>query len=118
MLDLPDEGEDKTLPRFPSAMSKPKQFDGRVGIYQLFVELIKLSEILGRILQGMYTPKAKKAGLEQGSDLIVKQLDEELTQWRFGFPAALKNAAFEDFDERKGHLAPVTGKQNKTNKQK
>ncbi|KAG1453307.1 hypothetical protein G6F56_007608 [Rhizopus delemar] len=112
VLDLPDEGEDKTLPRFPSAMSKPKQFDGRVGIYQLFVELIKLSEILGRILQGMYTPKAKKAGLEQGSDLIVKQLDEELTQWRFGFPAALKNAAFEDFDERKGHLAPVTARPN------
>ncbi|KAI9255517.1 fungal-specific transcription factor domain-containing protein [Sporodiniella umbellata] len=108
VLDLPEENEDKSLPRFPSAMSKPSQCDGRVGIFQLFVELIKLSEILGRILQGMYTPKAKKAGLEQGSDLIVKQLDDELTKWRFAFPAALKDAAFEDFDERKGYLAPAT----------
>ncbi|KAG1224297.1 hypothetical protein G6F35_004110 [Rhizopus arrhizus] len=108
VLDLPDEDEDTTLPRFPSAMYTPNQCDGRVGIYQLFVELIKLSEILGRMLQGLYTPKAKKVGLEHGSDLIVKQLDEELTQWRFGFPAALKRAAFEDFDEKKGYLAPVT----------
>ncbi|RCH83372.1 hypothetical protein CU097_003453, partial [Rhizopus azygosporus] len=108
VLDIPDESERDTFMRFPSATCNPRQVEGRVGIYQLFVELIKLSEILGRILQGLYTPKAKKLGLEQASDSIVKQLDEELTQWRFGFPVALKRAAFEDFDEKRGYLAPVT----------
>lgn len=91
-------------------MCRPKNSNGRVGIYQLFIELIKLSEILGRILQGLYTPKAKKVGLEQGSDAIVTQLDHQLTEWRFGFPEALQKADFEDFDESKGYLAPVTGK--------
>ncbi|KAI9485279.1 MAG: fungal-specific transcription factor domain-containing protein [Benjaminiella poitrasii] len=98
-------------PRFPSAMCQPasKQYlDEKVGIYQVFIELIKLSEILGRILQGLYTPKAKKVGLEQGSDAIVTQLDHELTEWRFGFPEALQKANFKDFDETKGYLAPVT----------
>ncbi|KAI8370961.1 fungal-specific transcription factor domain-containing protein [Blakeslea trispora] len=95
-------------PRFPSAMCRPKQVEGRVGIYQLFIELVKLSEILGRILQGLYTPKAKKVGLEQGSDTIVTQLDHQLTEWRFGFPEALQKANFEDFDESRGYLAPVT----------
>lgn len=97
-------------PRFPSAMCRPKKLEGRVGIYQLFIELIKLSEILGTILQGLYTPKAKKVGLEQGSDAIVTRLDHQLTEWRFGFPEALQKANFEDFDESKGYLAPVTGK--------
>ncbi|KAI7904471.1 fungal-specific transcription factor domain-containing protein [Cokeromyces recurvatus] len=98
-------------PRFPSAMSYPtnrEQLDGKVGIYQLFIELVKLSEILGKILQGLYTPKAKKVGLEQCSDAIVTQLDHELTEWRFGFPEALQKANFDDFDENKGYLAPVT----------
>lgn len=113
-MDEPDDeefncGSELSMPRFPSAMCRPKQSDGRVGIYQLFIELVKLSEILGRILQGLYTPKAKKVGLEQGSDAIVTQLDHQLTEWRFGFPEALQKAAFEDFDESKGYLAPVTG---------
>ncbi|RCH91478.1 hypothetical protein CU098_000168, partial [Rhizopus stolonifer] len=109
VLDEPDEEEGKDdLPRFPSAMCRPKQIEGRVGIYQLFIELVKLSEILGKILQGLYTPKAKKLGLEQGSDTIVTQLDHQLTEWRFGFPKALQKANFEDFDEDKGYLAPVT----------
>ncbi|KAI8095243.1 fungal-specific transcription factor domain-containing protein [Thamnidium elegans] len=99
---------ERTIPKFPSAMCRPKHSNGRVGIYQLFIELIKLSEILGRILQGLYTPKAKKVGLEQGSDAIVTQLDHQLTEWRFGFPEALQKADFEDFDESKGYLAPVT----------
>lgn len=116
VLDEPDQEEiditngSPALPRFPSAMCRPKKSTGRVGIYQLFLELIKLSEILGRILQGLYTPKAKKVGLEQGSDAIVTQLDHQLTEWRFGFPEALQKADFEDFDESKGYLAPVTGK--------
>ncbi|GAA5810491.1 hypothetical protein MFLAVUS_003913 [Mucor flavus] len=109
VLDEEEAGKlEPTIPRFPSAMCRPKNSNGRVGIYQLFIELIKLSEILGRILQGLYTPKAKKVGLEQGSDAIVTQLDHQLTEWRFGFPEALQKADFEDFDESKGYLAPVT----------
>lgn len=117
VLDEPDEDQatldPSTEARFPSAMCRPKQqhSNAKVGIYQLFIELIKLSEILGRILQGLYTPKAKKVGLEQGSDAIVTQLDHQLTEWRFGFPEALQKADFEDFDESRGYLAPVTGKQ-------
>ncbi|KAI8979718.1 fungal-specific transcription factor domain-containing protein [Mycotypha africana] len=114
ILDEPDDDDisldlSDTEPRFPSAMCRPSQTAGNVKIYQLFLELIKLAEILGRILQGLYTPKAKKIGLQQGSDAIVTQLDHELTEWRFGFPEALKKANFEDFDEKKGYLAPVTG---------
>ncbi|CAO0799435.1 unnamed protein product [Mucor circinelloides] len=114
VLDEPDEDQatldPSTEARFPSAMCRPKQqqSNAKVGIYQLFIELIKLSEILGRILQGLYTPKAKKVGLEQGSDAIVTQLDHQLTEWRFGFPEALQKADFEDFDESRGYLAPVT----------
>ncbi|KAI8880203.1 hypothetical protein K501DRAFT_275782 [Backusella circina FSU 941] len=110
ILDIPETDQDDVLPRFPSAMCKPSNVaDGkRVGIYELFIQLVKLSEILGRILQGLYTPKARKVGLEQGSDAIVTQLDHELTEWRFGFPKALQDAEFEDFDESRGYLAPVT----------
>lgn len=120
VLDEPDNPSAASLnePRFPSAMCRPKKTTaGKVGIYQLFVELIKLSEILGRILQGLYTPKAKKVGLEQGSDAIVTNLDHQLTEWRFGFPEALQKANFEDFDESKGYLAPVTGKKNKNKRE-
>ncbi|KAI8975002.1 fungal-specific transcription factor domain-containing protein [Pilobolus umbonatus] len=104
-LDIPTSEKDDMPTRFPSAILKPPKIEGRVGIYQLFIELIKLSEILGRILQGLYTPKAKKIGMEKGSALIVTRLDHELTEWRYGFPQALKAANFGDVDE--GHLAPV-----------
>ncbi|KAI7892918.1 fungal-specific transcription factor domain-containing protein [Mucor mucedo] len=109
VLDEEDDNDfGPSSPRFPSAMCRPKKLEGRVGIYQLFIELIKLSEILGTILQGLYTPKAKKVGLERGSDAIVTRLDHQLTEWRFGFPDALQKANFEDFDESTGYLAPVT----------
>ncbi|KAG0167090.1 Transcriptional activator of fatty acid utilization [Apophysomyces sp. BC1034] len=107
VLDEPELNTQEKDPRFPSAAYRPTSVEGRVEIYQLFIQLVKLSEILGRILQGLYTPKAQRISHDQGSDAIVTRLDHELTEWRFGFPKALQRANFDDFDENKGYLAPV-----------
>ena len=83
---------------------------GRAGIYELFIQLIKLSEILGHILQALYTPRASRISRKYGWDQIVTRLDYELTEWRFGFPAALERINYEDFDEINGYFAPTIGK--------
>lgn len=115
VLDEPSEN-DTAQPRFPSASYRPEDtpLDDKVEIYQLFIQLVKLSEILGRILQGLYTPKARKLGSTQGSDAVVTRLDHELTEWRFAFPKELERANFADFDEAKGYLAPTVGKRTRT----
>ncbi|KAG2236790.1 hypothetical protein INT48_006974 [Thamnidium elegans] len=61
-----------------------------IPIYQPFVQLVKLSEILGRILQGLYTPLAKKHSEKHGSDAIVTYLDNALSEWRAALPPALQ----------------------------
>lgn len=109
VMDEPDENDNSPGPRFPSATGKPENASEKVEIYQLFIQLARLAEILGRILQGLYTPKAQRLGREQGSDAIVTRLDHELTEWRFGFPKALQQARFDDFDENTGYLSPVIG---------
>ncbi|OAD66390.1 fungal-specific transcription factor [Phycomyces blakesleeanus NRRL 1555(-)] len=108
VLDLPKELDGKEITRFPSATYQPASIEGRVEFYQLFVQLVKLSEILGRILQGLYTPKAQKVSHDHGSDAIVSMLDHELTEWRFAYPKALESAHFDDFNEKDGYLAPVS----------
>lgn len=110
VLDEPEDEEDDATPRFPSATFRPESIQGETEFYQLFIQLIKLSEILGRILQGLYTPRAQQYSIMQGSDAIVTQLDHELTQWRFGFPKALENTNFRDFDDQKGYFASSIGK--------
>ncbi|KAI9336593.1 hypothetical protein BD770DRAFT_415773 [Pilaira anomala] len=55
------------LPRFPSLTEKVAS---------------KLSEILGQILQGLYTPQAKKHSAKHGSYAIVAYLDDALSKWR------------------------------------
>ncbi|ORX60723.1 hypothetical protein DM01DRAFT_1332845 [Hesseltinella vesiculosa] len=107
VMDEPDQGEVIDGPRFPSATRKPDHAGDHVQVYQLFIQLIKLSEILGQILQGLYTPKAQRVSHEQGSDAIVTHLDDALTKWRFGFPKALQSAQFADFDENNGYQSPV-----------
>ncbi|KAI9008784.1 fungal-specific transcription factor domain-containing protein [Phycomyces nitens] len=108
VLDLPKELDGKDITRFPSATYQPASIEGRVEFYQLFIQLVKLSEILGRILQGLYTPKAQKVSHDHGSDAIVSMLDHELTEWRFAYPKALESSNFEDFNEKDGYLAPVS----------
>jgi len=56
----------------------------------MFLQLAKLSEIIGQILQGLYTTKAKQLSYIQGSDNLVTRLDHELTIWRFGLIKVLQ----------------------------
>ncbi|ORZ13577.1 fungal-specific transcription factor domain-domain-containing protein, partial [Absidia repens] len=83
---------DDNLPRFPSLdKSVAQKAKGeRIPIYQPFVQLVKLSEILGHILQGLYTPWAKKYSAEHGSDTIVSYLDKALSDWRAALPPTLQ----------------------------
>ncbi|KAG0187249.1 hypothetical protein DFQ28_006684 [Apophysomyces sp. BC1034] len=85
-----DEQDDE--PRFPSLDPQVahKVKGEKIPIYQPFVQLIKLSEILGRVLQGLYTPKAKKHSAQHGSDALVKYLDNALSEWRAALPPALQ----------------------------
>ncbi|KAI7865279.1 fungal-specific transcription factor domain-containing protein [Spinellus fusiger] len=107
ILDEPEDLEGQNIARFPSATYRPSTIDGRVELYQLFLQLVKLSETLGRILQGLYTPKAQKVSYHHGSDAIVTMLDHELTEWRLAYPKALENSNFRDFNED-GYYAPVS----------
>ncbi|KAI9244705.1 fungal-specific transcription factor domain-containing protein [Phascolomyces articulosus] len=107
VLDDPTDEDDDAWPRFPSATFRPESTEGRVEIYQLFIQLIKLSEILGHILQALYTPRARKISLKYGWNQIVTRLDHELTEWRFGFPTALERIKYKDFDEITGYFAPT-----------
>jgi hypothetical protein len=59
-------------------------------LYQMFLQLAKLSQIIGHILQGLYTTRAKQQSYIQGSDNVVTRLDHELTIWRFGLIKVLQ----------------------------
>lgn len=109
VLDEPSGPDDDAYPRFPSSTFRPASLDGSVELYQIFLQLVKLSEILGRILLGMYTPGARRCSAVQGYDAIVTRLDYELTEWHQGFPLALKNTKHKDFDERNGYFASSIG---------
>lgn len=84
--------EDDDDPRFPSLdRSMARKVKGeKIPLYQPFFQLVRLSEILGRILQGLYTPKAKRHSAEHGSDAIVRYLGEALTEWRNALPPSLQ----------------------------
>lgn len=79
-------------PRYPSLDKTvaQKAKNEKIPIYQPFVQLVKLSEILGRILQGLYTPLAKKHSELHGSDAVVTYLDNALSEWRSSLPPALQ----------------------------
>ncbi|CAO3617731.1 unnamed protein product [Cunninghamella echinulata] len=107
ILDKYDDCDDFYGPRFPSAMSSPQMIDGNGEIYQLLVQFIKLSEILGKIIQGIYSPQAQQRSYEYGSHALVTSLDHELTEWRFAFSKALRQSKYDDFDENTGYFSPV-----------
>ncbi|OBZ89611.1 Nitrogen assimilation transcription factor nit-4 [Choanephora cucurbitarum] len=60
--------------------------DGRAGpsVYHSFISLIKLSEILGRILKALYAPKSKCSNTNAGLDdpTILAVFDRRLKNWR------------------------------------
>lgn len=92
VMDVPSSGEDDECPRFPSldkAVAQ-KAKSGNIPIYQPFVQMIKLTEILGKILQGLYTPLAKQHSEKHGSDAVVTYLDNALSEWRAALPPALQ----------------------------
>lgn len=110
MLDEQNDQDGAISPRFPSATYQPQDTNGEVEIYQLFIKFVKLSEILGRIIQGLYAPRLQKVWYEHGVDGLVTSLDHELTEWRFSLSRALRQSSFEDIDEDKGYFTPVIGK--------
>lgn len=83
---------DQHLPRFPSLDKHiaERANDSSIPMYQPFVQLLKLSEILGRILQGLYSVKAKKHSAQYGCDAMVAYLDDELSKWRAALPPLLE----------------------------
>ncbi|KAI8148412.1 fungal-specific transcription factor domain-containing protein [Fennellomyces sp. T-0311] len=97
IVDAPDDPDEYSGPRFPSFYTRPEPTDGRVCVYQLFVELAKLSSILGRVIHGLHTPEAKMLSVQQGSDETVRKLDRELTEWRFAFGRNVKHTTFPDY---------------------
>ncbi|KAI9486490.1 MAG: fungal-specific transcription factor domain-containing protein, partial [Benjaminiella poitrasii] len=54
------------------------------SIYHSFISLIKLCEILGRILKALYAPKSKHSNTNTGLDdpTIVAVLDRRLKNWK------------------------------------
>ncbi|RCH82973.1 Transcriptional activator of fatty acid utilization, partial [Rhizopus stolonifer] len=82
---------DQNLPRFPSLdkESSKKCKSKMVPIYQPFIQMIKLSRILGMILKNLYTPQGKKYCAEYGSDSVVGYLDNALSEWRANLPPLL-----------------------------
>ncbi|KAI9243404.1 fungal-specific transcription factor domain-containing protein [Phascolomyces articulosus] len=100
VLDLPDDSDEEyDGPRFPSSNYRPETTIGQVCVYQLFVELAKLSEILGRIIRGLYTPEAKMMSVQQRRDETVRKLDRDLTEWRFAFGWSIKHTDFHEYKE-------------------
>jgi hypothetical protein len=79
-------------PRFPSLDSQLAQHidTAQVPVYQPFVQLCKLTEILSKILQYLYTPQAKRYSSQFGSDKIISHLDKALSEWRLGLPPGLQ----------------------------
>ncbi|KAG2187853.1 hypothetical protein INT44_000603, partial [Umbelopsis vinacea] len=79
-----------TFPSIPDAQSQQYGMNEERPLYQMFLQLTKLSQIIGHILQGLYTTRAKQQSYIQGSDNIVTRLDHELTIWRFGLIKVLQ----------------------------
>ncbi|KAI8642223.1 fungal-specific transcription factor domain-containing protein [Parasitella parasitica] len=96
VMDVPSKDSDDHGPRYPSLDKSvaQKAKNENIPIYQPFVQLVKLSEILGRLLQGLYTPLAKKHSEKHGSDAVVTYLDNALSEWRAALPPALQISSF------------------------
>ncbi|RCI07161.1 hypothetical protein CU098_013558 [Rhizopus stolonifer] len=104
----------ESFPRFPSLVTPIQATtaaENKPRIYELFLELIKLSRIINRILSGLHTPQAKKYSFEYGSDRIVATLDRELKEWRYDFSETIKSSHIPDFNQKRGHFAPTVARE-------
>lgn len=102
---------DQHLPRFPSVTEAVNNGD-KIPLNEPFIQLLKLSEILGFVLQNLYTAKAKKHSAQYGSDSTVAYVNEALSKWRAALPPLFEiSKAGETTVQNKDHnpLASVSG---------
>ncbi|KAI9006295.1 fungal-specific transcription factor domain-containing protein [Phycomyces nitens] len=65
-----------------------KAIKERKMVYEPFLHAVTLSQILGQILVGLYSPKAKHAGRRNAS--LVSFLDSNLKSWKLNLPPSIK----------------------------
>lgn len=103
---------DQYLPRFPSVSETVANNVKEIPLNEPFIQLLKLSEILGFVLQNLYTPKAKKHSAQYGSDSIVAYVNDALSKWRVALPPLFEiSKAGEKTFQNKDHdpLVSVSG---------
>ncbi|OZJ02651.1 hypothetical protein BZG36_04409 [Bifiguratus adelaidae] len=59
-------------------------------VYENFIQLIKLSDILGRVLKGIYAPKVKNTSSNLAVQSLVQVFNYQLVQWRTNLPEELR----------------------------
>lgn len=106
IMDISNDLEEENSTRFPSVVDEDIPPSASVPIYQSFVEIIKLSEILGDILQGLYTPLAKLRSEKHGSNAIVNYVDDTLSKWRNKLPEDMN---FNQINEKNAKLLSKSG---------
>lgn len=79
-------------PRFPTIPTCPLTFvyNSKIPAYEAIVHIIKISRILGQVIQSLYTPAAKKYCLTYGCTEILNLLEKSLTEWRSNLPSYLQ----------------------------
>lgn len=77
-------------------------------IYRSFIALIKLSEILGRVLKALYAPNAKIANTNAGLDdpTILTVFEVRLQNWKNSLEEPLDGVYLSDLD--KGNMRSAT----------
>lgn len=75
----------------------------KIPIYQFFVLLIELSEILGRVLKSLYAPNAKNANLDAALDnsTILSVLQSRLKVWKTSLNKYTEDAYLTELDHCK-----------------
>jgi hypothetical protein len=104
-----DSRNNAVFPSIADTQHQNYELDEKRPLYQMFLQLAKLSDIIGQILQGLYTTRAKQLSYIQGSDNLVTRLDHELTIWRFGLIKVMQ----ENDPASGAELTPVAGKDDR-----
>lgn len=75
-------------------------------IYQFFLLLVELSEILGRVLKSLYAPDAKNANLDAALDnpTIISVLNNRLKSWKMLLDKSTDGEYLTKIDNRKCHI--------------
>lgn len=57
-------------------------------VYHAFIHVIKLTQILGQVLQGLHSPRARSLGRRNES--LICFLDGALVRWKLNLPPELE----------------------------